>query len=128
MRPTTHPQAHGPFASRRRPLSRRRFLRAAGIGLALPFLDCMVAPFTREIFAADAAPSGPPRRFFGICNNLGLLHGDFFPKDAGKGYALSPYLRHLEDHRDDFSVMSGVSHPNVDGGHPSDIALGAAPA
>src|SRR5687767_11831015 len=128
MRPTTHPQAHGPFASRRRPLSRRRFLRAAGIGLALPFLDCMAAPFAREIFAADAVPSGPPRRFFGICNNLGLLHGDFFPKDAGKGYALSPYLRHLEDHRDDFSVMSGVSHPNVDGGHPSDIAfLTAAP-
>src|SRR5213078_3954417 len=58
-----------------------------------------------------------------ICNNLGLLHGDFFPKDAGKGYALSPYLQHLKDHRDEFTVMSGVSHPGVDGGHPSDIAF-----
>src|SRR5688500_123615 len=126
----TPPKAYGPFVSRRRPLSRRRFLRAAGVGLALPFLDCMVAPFARETFAAAtaAAPGGSPRRFFGICNNLGLLHGDFFPKDAGKGYALSPYLQFLKEHRDDFSVMSGVSHPNVDGGHPSDIAfLTAAP-
>ena len=130
MTPTTHPKAYGPFVSRRRPLSRRRFLRAAGVGLALPFLDSMVAPFARETIAAtsDAAASQPPRRFFGICNNLGLLHGDFFPKAAGEGYALSPYLQFLKDHRDDFTVMSGVSHPNVDGGHPSDIAfLTAAP-
>jgi hypothetical protein len=128
MNPNTHPKAHCPFVSRRRPVSRRRFLRAAGIGLGLPLLDCMVAPFARAIFAADAAQTGPPRRFFGICNNLGLLHGDFFPKDTGKDYALSPYLRLLKDHRDHFTVMSGVSHPNVDGGHPSDIAfLTAAP-
>jgi hypothetical protein len=103
------------------------------VGLALPFLDSMVAPFARGARAALAAdlapaPGGPPRRFFGSCNNLGLLHGEFFPKDAGKGYALSPYLQRLKDHRDDFTVMSGVSHPNVDGGHPSDIAfLTAAP-
>jgi hypothetical protein len=129
MNPTNPPKAHGPLVSRRRALSRRRFLRAAGVGLALPFLDCMVAPFARETFAvADAAPGGPPRRFFGICNNLGLLHGQFFPKDAGKNYALSPYLQLLKDYRDDFTVMSGVPHPNVDGGHPSDIAfLTAAP-
>src|SRR5262249_47752931 len=41
---------------------------------------------------------------------------------------LSPYLELLKDYREDFTVMSGVSHPNVDGGHPSDIAfLTAAP-
>ena len=128
MNITTHSKPSGPFASRRRPLSRRRFLRMSGVALALPFLECMVAPFARETCAADAAPGGPPRRFFGICNNLGLLHGDFFPKESGKGYALSPYLQFLKDQRNDFTVMSGVSHPNVDGGHPSDIAfLTAAP-
>jgi hypothetical protein len=32
------------------------------------------------------------------------------------------------DHSDDFTVFSGVSHPNVDGGHPSDVSfLSAAP-
>ncbi len=111
-----------PFASTRRPISRRRFLRGAGVALALPLLESMRAPFAR---AAD----GPvPRRLFCICNNLGLLPGPFFPKDAGRDYTPSPYLKLLQDHRADFTVLSGVSHPDVDGGHPSDIAfLTAAP-
>jgi BMFP domain-containing protein YqiC len=125
MNPLTHPQAFGPFVSRRRPVSRRRFLRGSGVAMALPFLECMAAPFARS---ADSGAAAPPRRFFGICNNLGLLHEPFFPKDTGKGYTLSPYLQLLKAHRNDFTVMSGVSHPNVDGGHPSDIAfLTAAP-
>lgn len=128
MNPTRNPHAHGPFVSRRRPISRRRLLRAAGVALALPILESMTAPFTRGASAATAPSLGPPRRFFAICNNLGLLHEPFFPKDSGRNYAPSPYLRLLQDYRNDFTVMSGVSHPNVDGGHPSDIAfLTAAP-
>ena len=116
------PAATVPFASTRRPISRRRFLRGAGVALALPLLESMRAPFAR---AAD----GPvPRRLFCVCNNLGLLPEPFFPKDAGRDYTPSPYLKLLQDHRADFTVFSGVSHPGVDGGHPSDIAfLTAAP-
>ena len=126
MNPITHPQAFGPFTSRRKPVSRRQFLRGTGVAMALPFLECMVAPFVRS--AAAAVSDASPRRFFGICNNLGLLHEPFFPKDSGREYTLSPYLELLKDYRNDFTVMSGVSHPNVDGGHPSDIAfLTAAP-
>jgi BMFP domain-containing protein YqiC len=78
--------------------------------------------------AADATPGGKPRRMFGICNNLGLLPEHFFPKENGKGYALSPYLQLLQDYRNDFTVFSGVSHPDVDGGHPADNCfLTAAP-
>jgi hypothetical protein len=63
-----------------------------------------------------------------ICNNLGLLPDQFFPKDAGRDYTLSPYLEVLKEHRDDFTVFSGVSHPDVDGGHPADNCfLTAAP-
>jgi len=129
VNPTSHPQAYGPFTSRRRPISRRRMLKAAGVALALPFLDSMLAPFSRRSFGASPlAGDGVPRRMFGVCNNLGLLHEPFFPKDTGKDYTLSPYLSYLKEHRNDFTVMSGVSHPNVDGGHPSDIAfLTAAP-
>ena len=54
----------------------------------------------------------------GICNNLGLLPDQFFPQQPGRGYAPSPYLELLQDHRDDFTVFSGVSHPDVDGGIP----------
>jgi BMFP domain-containing protein YqiC len=114
----------GPFASKRRPISRRRFLRGSAVAMALPFLESMMAPFARS---ADG-PSPSPRRMFCICNNLGVLPKLFFPEGTGRGYALSPYLKHLEDHRADFTVLSGVSHPFVDGGHPSDICfLTAAP-
>lgn len=118
-----------PFVSRHRPISRRRLLRAAGVAVALPLLDSMTGSMTLRTYAASTAPAdGPPRRLFAICNNLGLLHEPFFPKDSGRDYTPSPYLKFLQEYRDDFTVMSGVSHPNVDGGHPSDIAfLTAAP-
>ena len=110
------------FTSLRRPISRRRFLRGAAVAIALPFLESMHAPFAR------AAAESAPRRMFCICNNLGVLPEPFFPKDAGRDYTLSPYLKLLQDHRADFTVLSGVSHPFVDGGHPSDISfLTAAP-
>src|SRR6476659_4071735 len=117
MNPATSP----PFASTRRAISRRRFLRGAAVAVALPFLESMQPPFAQ-------APVRPPRRMFGICNNLGILPGPFFPRDAGPDFAPSPYLRLLQEHRADFTVLSGVSHPGVDGGHPSDICfLTAAP-
>ena len=104
--------------------SRRQFLRGAGVALALPFLDAM-----RPVFADDKDAAKTPRRFIGICNNLGLVPEKFFP--AGKGgrdYELSPYLQELKEHREKFSVFSGVSHPDVDGGHPADNCfLTAAP-
>jgi BMFP domain-containing protein YqiC len=122
MNPRTGSTCVAPFASTRQPISRRRFLRGAAVAMALPFLESMRAPFAR---AADKAP---PRRMFCICNNLGVLPGPFFPKEAGRDYKPSPYLKLLEEHRADFTVLSGVSHPFVDGGHPSDIAfLTAAP-
>ena len=51
-----------------------------------------------------------------------------FSRHAGPDYAPSNYVKILQDFRKDFTVFSGVSHPNVDGGHPSDISfLTAAP-
>ena len=98
----------------RHPISRRTLLRGAGVSLALPLLEAMQAPV--------------PRRLFAICNNLGLLPAEFFPTGEGLAYTPSPYLKLLQDHRAGFTVFSGVSHPNVDGGHPADISfLTAAP-
>ena len=97
--------------------------------MALPFLDSMVVPFVQSAeVSSPLAPNATPRRMFAICNNLGLLPGSFFPTGAGREYAASPYLETLKEHRNDFTVFSGVSHPNVDGGHPSDVSfLTAAP-
>jgi hypothetical protein len=129
----TDPLLPLPFVATRRALSRRRFLRGAGIALALPLLDAMQPAFAamtarqRESGAGDAA-GGTPRRMLAICNNLGLLPDQFFPKETGRDYTLSPYLEVLREHRDGFTVFSGVSHPDVDGGHPSDNCfLTAAP-
>lgn len=120
----------GPYVSTRAALSRRKFLRGAGILLSLPLLDAMTPAFAavRQAAAAASTPGGKPRRMFGICNNLGLLPEHFFPKTAGQGYELSPYLELLKEQRNDFTVFSGVSHPEVDGGHPADNCfLTAAP-
>lgn len=106
-------------------ISRRTLLRGVGVSISLPLLDAM-APVARAQGAGQS--SAVPRRMFAICNNLGLLPGEFFPANAGRDYTPSSYLRVLQDYRNDFTVFSGVSHPNVDGGHPSDISfLTAAP-
>jgi hypothetical protein len=114
------------FIATRQSISRRRFLQGAGVALSLPFLDVMHARSARA--ATSLAANATPRRMFGICNNLGLRPDLFFPTGAGREYVASPYLKLLEAHREHFTVISGVSHPNVDGGHPSDISfLTAAP-
>jgi len=90
----------------------------------------MLPKFARAASASanPLAPDGKPRRMFAVCNNLGVLGDQFFPADSGRGYTPSPYLKYLEAHRNDFTVFSGVSHPNVDGGHPADVCfLTAAP-
>ena len=115
----------GSFVSTRPTLSRRQFLRGTGIVLSLPLLDSALPTFAR---AASSAAAKKPRRMLAVCNNLGLLPDQFFPTQTGRGYALSPYLQHLAHHRDDFTVFSGVSHPDVDAGHPADVCfLTAAP-
>ena len=105
-------------------LSRRHVLRGMGVALALPMLDAMVPAFAR------ASETAPPRRFFGICNNLGVLPDKFFPAQDSTGFNYKPstYLEHLNDYCHDFTVFSGVMHPDVDSGHPADNCfLTAAP-
>ena len=126
--PTNSPLA-APYIVTRRPLDRRRFLQGAGVALALPMLNVMRPGLARAAESSSPlAPTAHPRRMIGICNNLGLLSWNFFPEGAGRDYKPSIYLEPLMSHRQDFTVFSGVSHPNVDGGHPADVAfLTAAP-
>jgi hypothetical protein len=95
-------------------LSRRTFLRAAGVSLALPWLEAF-----RPVRALGAAAAEPPRRMVCICAPLGLHPPFFFPDKAGKDYSPSPYLKVLESFRDDFTVVSGLAHPDVGPSHDS---------
>ena len=87
-------------------LSRRNFLRSAGVALALPCLDAL----------AHAAPAPPRRRMVCICTPLGLHPPFFFPEKAGKDYALTTYLDVLKDFRDDYTVVSGMAHAGMSPG------------
>ena len=88
--------------------SRRAFLRGMGAVVALPALEAL------------GAPARPPQRLVAINIPLGFYPQNFFPEQAGRDYAPSPYLKIGEALRNDFTVFSGTSHPEVDGGHDAE--------
>src|SRR5437870_11117884 len=90
--------------------TRRQCLRACGVAVALPFLESL-APG-----AGRAVPS-VKRRLVAINLGLGFLASNFTPTKAGRDYERTRYLDLLRDFRGQFTVISGTSHPNVDGGH-----------
>lgn len=93
-------------------IQRRTFLKGAGVALSLPLLDAM------RPRRARAAESGiPTRRMVLIGHGLGLHAQYLFPKQAGRDYETTPYLEILRDYREQFTIISGTSHPDVDGGH-----------
>ena len=58
-----------------------------------------------------------------ICTSLGLHAPFLFPNETGADYKLTPYLEILKDHRRDFTLFSGLSHPDQTGanGHTSEM-------
>jgi len=98
-------------------LSRRNFLRTAGVSVALPWLDAFAPP------RALGAAAKPRRRVVCINTPLGLHPPFFFPQKAGKDYELTPYLEVLKDLRNDFTVISGLSHPEVGPSHDSNYSF-----
>jgi hypothetical protein len=93
-------------------LSRRAFMRGAGVAVALPFLESL-AP-------ASGEPRKVPRRLVAIETNMGILPQYFFPEKPGRDYAATPYLERLGAHRQNLTLFSGVSLPGVTGGHAAE--------
>jgi len=95
---------------------RRTFLRTAGVSLALPFLESMARP--------AAAAGASPRRVVAIGTPFGFDPSSFVPTTTGKDYALTTDLEHLKECRDDFTVITGLNHPNTGGGgHKSEAVM-----
>jgi hypothetical protein len=92
------------------PVTRRRILKAGATVLAVPWLETL----------ARADEKTPPRRIITVCTNFGLYGPSFFPATAGTDYEPSEYLKVLEDLRGDFTVFSGISHPDIGGDHASE--------
>ena len=92
-------------------IPRRLFLKSAGIAIGLPMLDAM-----QPAISLGATRSVPPRRMVCIGVPFGFDPTAFVPVTAGRDYALPSHLTHLEAFRNDFTVISGLSHPNTGGG------------
>ena len=82
--------------------------------MALPLFEALAPKTSRGDTAANV-----PRRMVCICTPLGLHAPNLFPQQSGKDYELTPYLEIFKDLRDDFTVISGLSHPEVDAGPAS---------
>jgi hypothetical protein len=108
------------------PLNRRTFLRSAGVAIGLPLLDAMLPS---GIGAEQKAAALRAKRILLISRPLGYHAEYFFPEKTGKDYELTRYLKPLANHRQDFTVFSGMSHRGYPGGHHAEVALftGVAP-
>lgn len=102
------PSGESPFMNNdlRLRVSRRPFLQAAGISIALPWLET----FSRAVEPAAA------ERFVCVANPFGMVAEAFFPKSAGLAAALPENLSGFESLRGKFTVFSHLDH-GIGGGH-----------
>jgi len=98
-------------------LDRRTILRGTGVTMALPMLGAMQPSF------AKAAEQTAPKRFVAMTLGLGLHGPNLNPKQSGKNYKPSRYLKPINDMREKFTVISGSSHPGVGGGHRAEASI-----
>ncbi len=104
----------GTFVNSR--LDRRTILKGAGVSMALPWLSAMHR-------ACASENAGPTHRFVSMTLGLGLVADNLNPKEAGRDYQPSLYLKPIDDLRNQFTVISGSSHPGVTGGHRAEASL-----
>ncbi len=103
------------------PLPRRTLLRGAiAASISLPLLEAMGPSVARRASGATIGDR-PPKRFVAMCAGLGFHAPFLFPKTEAEDLVSSPYLSKLAKHRDQFTVFSGLSHPEQQGnnGHAS---------
>jgi len=100
-----------------RRISRRAVLRGAGVALTLPLLEAMTPAF------AAVGESRKAKRFVGVSLALGLHGPNLVPATSGRNYQPSMYLKSLQDIRNEFTVVSGSSHPGVTGGHTAEGSI-----
>lgn len=101
-------------------LSRRHVLRGLGSAISLPFLES----FGFKAFAVESKKAAAkPLRAAWLYIPNGVNVNEWFPTGEGSSYTLSPSLRAIEQHRGDFTVVSGLmqdwaaSHGNGGGDH-----------
>ena len=90
-------------------LSRRTFLRGAGVTMALPFLESMVPAQT----PLSKTAASPKTRLGWIYIPHGATMDKWTPATEGAGFEFSEILKPLEPFRDHLNVVSGLCHPQA---------------
>jgi len=109
------------------PLDRRQVLRAAGVAIALPWLEAMVPTWATKVSAAPAPKPSPLRLAFVYVPN-GAHMASWTPTTEGEGYDVPGILQPLTPWRDRLLVLSGLAHlhANANGDGPGDHARAGA--
>jgi hypothetical protein len=90
-------------------LSRRTFLRGAGVTMALPFLESMVPAQT----PLGKTAANPKSRLACIYIPHGATMDHWTPAKTGTGFEFSEILKPLEPFREYVNVVSGLCHPQA---------------
>src|ERR1700733_3901798 len=92
-------------------LSRRTFLRGAGVAVGLPLLDAMIPAWTA---LAQTAAKGTPHMGF-IYFPLGALMDQWTPTAEGTNFDLPPILKPLEPFKKQLTIVSGLENSTANG-------------
>src|SRR5690242_19346633 len=93
-------------------LSRRTFLRGAGVTLALPLLESMV-PASATL--AESAGVAPKTRLGCIYIPHGTIMAKWKPATEGAGFQLTEILQPLQPFYDRINIVSNLNHQNAYG-------------
>jgi hypothetical protein len=92
-------------------LSRRTFLRGAGVAVSLPLLDAMIPASTA--LAQTAAKPTPHMGF--IYFPHGAIMNNWTPKAEGAEFEFTPILKPLEPFRKQLTIVSGLANKQAFG-------------
>jgi hypothetical protein len=92
-------------------LSRRTFLRGAGVTLALPLLESMIPAAT--LLGQSAAK--PRTRLGAIYFPHGAIMDKWTPAAEGAGFELTPILQPLKPFQNQINIISDLRHANAYG-------------
>src|SRR5215831_8868409 len=90
-------------------LSRRTFLRGAGVTMALTFMESMVPAQT----PLSKTAANPKSRLACIYIPHGATMDHWTPATEGTGFEFTEILKPLEPYRDYVNVISGLCHPQA---------------
>ena len=98
-------------------LDRRKFLRGAGVALALPCFESFTGlaraarkPVKRKRLACFYLPDGVPMP---LQKDPSFKEWSWFPHGKGKDFTFTKCMETLEPLRNELTVFSGLSHPAV---------------